>query len=72
MVRNNFQQNLKFLLQMDRDGKYPVSKVVINFIIDEGNVWRIAMGNNRLLVIINRLCKNYKIIESIILFKIIY
>ncbi len=28
---NNFQQNLKFLWQMDGDGKYLVKKVVINF-----------------------------------------
>ncbi len=31
MVRNNFQQNLKFLLLTDGDEKYPVKKVVINF-----------------------------------------
>ncbi len=37
MVRNNFQQNLKVLLQTDGDGKYPVKKVVINLIIDEEN-----------------------------------
>ncbi len=51
MVRNNFQQNLKCLRQTEEDGKYSVKKVVINFVIDEGNA-RGKMGvylgkNNR-------------------------